>query len=161
MGIRGKVSRNTLVHANEKRGWRIYTDFAQVLIHTSRGLYAEEEFDVELQETVYTLDSTTIDLCLSFFPWAVFRKHKAAIKLHTLLDLRGSIPSFIKITEGKVHDVIILDELISDPDVFTSWIEDIWTLPGFIFFISARPFSSYAPDPILSLAGFIPIRWIN
>ena len=118
MGIRGRVSRNTLAHANETRDWRIYADFAQVLIHQARSLYSKEDFGVELEETVYALDSTTIDLCLSLFPWAKFRKHKGAIKLHTLLDLRGSIPTFIKITEGKIHDVNILDELIPEPGCF-------------------------------------------
>ena len=112
MGIRGKISRNTLAHANEKRDWRIYADFAQVLIHIARALYINDEFGVELDNTVYALDSTTIDLCLSLFPWARFRKHKGAIKLHTLLDLRGNIPSFIEITDGKLHDVNILDDLI-------------------------------------------------
>ena len=118
MGIRSNVSRNTLAHANETRDWRIYADFAQVLIHQARILYADEDFGLELKETVYAFDSTTIDLCLSLFPWAVFRKNKGAIKLHTLLDLRGSIPSFIKITDGKVHDVRILDDLIPEPGCF-------------------------------------------
>ena len=118
MGIRGGVSRNNLSHANESRDWRIYADFAQVLIHQARKLYAEEDFGVELEETVYALDSTTIDLCLSLFPWAKFRKHKGAIKLHTLLDLRGSIPTFIEITDGKIHDVNILDELLPEPGCF-------------------------------------------
>lgn len=118
MGIRGKVSRNTLANANEKRDWRIYADFAQVLIHTAKKLYAENDFGVELNQTVYALDSSTIKLCLSMFPWAKFRKQKGAIKLHTLLDLRGNIPSFIKITDGKVHDVNILDDLIPEPGAF-------------------------------------------
>ncbi len=115
MGIRGGISRNTLAHANENRDWRIYADFAQALIRTARNLYANDPFAVELEQTVYALDSTTIDLCLSLFPWARFRKRKAAVKLHTLLDLRGNIPSFIKITDGKRHDVRILDELIPEP----------------------------------------------
>jgi hypothetical protein len=118
MGIRGGVSRNNLAHANEIRDWRIWADFAQVLIHTARHLYADDPFVIELDQTVYAFDSTTIDLCLSLFPWARFRKHKAAIKLHTLLDLRGSIPTFIQITEGKVHDVNALDELIPEPGSF-------------------------------------------
>lgn len=118
MGIRGNVSRSTLADANENRDWRIYADFAQVLIHIAKDLYISEDFGIELKETVYALDSTTIDLCLSLFPWAHFRKQKGAIKLHTLLDLRGSIPSFIKITVGKVHDVNILDELILEPGSF-------------------------------------------
>ena len=112
MGIRGKVSRNTLAHANETRDWRIYADFAQVLIQTARELYAAEDFGLELDRTVYALDATIIDLCLSVFPWAKFRKGKAAVKLHTLLDLRGSIPVVIRITHGKIHDVNILDELL-------------------------------------------------
>lgn len=112
VGIRGKVSRNTLAHANETRDWRIYADFAQVLIQTARTLYAKESFGLHLKRTVYSLDSTTIDLCLSLFPWATFRKRKGAVKLHTLLDVRGSIPTVIIITSGSVHDVNILDELL-------------------------------------------------
>ena len=112
LGIRGKVSRNTLAHANQNRDWRIYADFAQILITRARRLYAEDSFGVELDQAVYALDSTTIDLCLALFPWAEFRKRKGAIKLHTLLDLRGSIPSVIIITTGKVHDVNILDNMI-------------------------------------------------
>ncbi len=115
MGFRGKISRNNLSHANMKRDWRIYADFAQVLIHIARKLYRDEEFGIELDETVYALDSTTIDLCLSLFPWAKFRKQKGAIKLHILFDLRDNIPSFIKITDGKFHDVYILDELEPEP----------------------------------------------
>jgi hypothetical protein len=112
MGIRSKVSRNTLEHANQTRAWQIYADFAQVLIGEARKLYANEDFGVQLEQTVYALDSTTIDLCLSLFPWALFRKRKAAVKLHTLIDLRGNIPTVIFITQGKVHDVNILDDLI-------------------------------------------------
>ena len=115
MGIRGRVSRSTLAYTNENRDWRIYADFAQVLIHEARTLYVGDEFAVELEQTVYALDSTTIDLCLSLFPWARSRKRKGAVKVHTLLDLRGNIPSFIKITEGNVHDVNILDDLIPEP----------------------------------------------
>ena len=118
MGVRGKISRSTLADANDNRDWRIYADFAQVLISTARKLYHDEEFGVELDNTVYALDASTIDLCLSVFPWAKFRKSKAAVKLHTLLDLRGNIPSFISITDGKVHDVNILDELITEPGSF-------------------------------------------
>ncbi len=118
MGIRGGISRNNLAHANETRDWRIWADFAQILIHTARHLYVDDPFGVDLDETVYAFDSTTIDLCLALFPWARFRKHKAAVKLHTLLDLRGSIPSFIQITEGKVHDVNVLDDLIPEPGSF-------------------------------------------
>ena len=118
MGIRGRVSRNTLANANNQRDWRIYADFAQVLIHQARGLYLEDSFGIDLQNTVYALDSTTIDLCLSLFPWAHFRKNKGAIKLHTLLDLRGPIPSFIVITDGKFADVNILDILIPEAGSF-------------------------------------------
>jgi IS4 transposase len=112
LGIRGKVSSNTLAHANQTRDWRIYADFAQVLITKARRLYAADSFGIELDQAVYALDSTTIDLCLALFPWAEFRKRKGAVKLHTLLDLRGNIPSVIIITTGKIHDVNILDELI-------------------------------------------------
>jgi len=118
MGIRGHVARNNLAHANETRDWRIYADFAQVLIAQARHLYADEDLGLELENTVYAFDSTTIDLCLSLFPWAFFRKHKAAIKLHTLLDLRGSIPSFIHMTDGKINDMRALDELLPEPGSF-------------------------------------------
>jgi len=118
MGFRGNVSRNTLAHANQVRDWRIYADFAQILIGQARRLYANDSFGVELNQTAYALDSTTIDLCLSLFPWAKFRAHKGAVKLHTLLDLRGSIPSLVMITHGKVHDVKILDQLIFEPGAF-------------------------------------------
>lgn len=114
-GIRARISRNTLAVANEKRDWRIYAAFAQVLIEEARRLYADEPLDVELQQTVYALDTTTIDLCLSLFPWAPFRRRKAAIKVHTLLDLRGNIPTFIRITPGSVNEIRILDELIPEP----------------------------------------------
>jgi hypothetical protein len=118
LGIRSVVARNTLANANAVRDWRIYADFAQSLIGIARPLYAQESFGVDLQETVYALDTTTIDLCLSVFPWAVFRTAKAAIKLHTLLDLRGNIPTFIHISDGKVHEVNILDQLLPEPGAF-------------------------------------------
>jgi len=118
VGFRGKVSRNTLAHANENRDWRIYADFAQILISTARKLYVNDSFGVDLTETVYALDASTIDLCLSLFPWAHFRKRKGAIKLHTLLDLRGPIPAFIRVTDGSVHDVNILDDLVVEPGAF-------------------------------------------
>jgi len=111
-GIRGKVSRNTLAKANELRDWRIYADFAQALIAKAQTLYANDDFGIQLYRDVYALDSTTIDLCLTLFPWAKFRQHKAAVKVHTLMDLRGSIPCFICITDGKTHDVNILDEIV-------------------------------------------------
>jgi hypothetical protein len=115
MGFRGQVSRNTLANANQVRDWRIYADFAQVLISQARSLYANEDFGLDLQEVVYALDSTTIDLCLTLFPWAKFRKRKGAVKLHTLLDLRGSIPTLIYITHGNVHDIKFLDHLYLEP----------------------------------------------
>jgi transposase len=118
MGFRGKISRSTLADANESRDWRIYADFAQVLISIARCLYADDPLGVELNQNLYALDSTTIDLCLSLFPWARFRRHKAAVKMHTLLDLHGSIPTFIRITEGKTHDVNILDQLIPEAGSF-------------------------------------------
>jgi len=118
LGIRSAVARNTLANANAVRDWRIYADFAQSLIGIARPLYAQESFGVDLQETVYALDTTTIDLCLSVFPWAVFRTAKAAIKLHTLLDLRGNIPTFIHISDGKVHEVNVLDQLLPEPGAF-------------------------------------------
>jgi hypothetical protein len=117
-GIRSTVARNTLANANAVRDWRIYADFAQSLIAMARPLYAQEPFGVDLQETVYALDATTIDLCLSVFPWAPFRSAKAAIKLHTLLDLRGNIPTFIHISDGKMHEVNILDQLLPEPGAF-------------------------------------------
>jgi hypothetical protein len=115
MGFRSSPSRSTLADANEKRDWRIYADFAHLLIREARKLYADEGFGLDLKETVYALDSTTIDLCLSLFPWAPFRRAKAAIKLHTLLDLNGSIPTFVHITDGTVHDITVLDELRPEP----------------------------------------------
>src|SRR5664279_5579652 len=118
MGFRGKVARSTLADANESRDWRIYADFAQVLIAIARPLYARDALGIDLHQSLYALDSTTIDLCLSLFPWARFRKHKAAVKLHTLLDLHGNIPTFIRITDGKVHDVNILDEIMPEPGAF-------------------------------------------
>jgi hypothetical protein len=118
MGIRGGIARNTLANANKTRDWRIYADLAQSLIKTARDLYINEDFGLDLDNTVYALDASTIDLCLSVFPWATFRQTKAAVKLHTLLDLRGNIPTFIHITDGKVHDVNVLDILIPEPGAF-------------------------------------------
>ena len=118
MGIRGRVSRSTLADANEVRDWRIYADFAQSLIGIARRLYAKEAFGVDLKETVYALDASTIDLCLSVFAWAPFRSTKAAVKLHTLLDLRGNIPTFLHISDGKLHDVNVLDLLLPEPGAF-------------------------------------------
>lgn len=118
MGIRGRVSRNTLAHANSVRDWRIHADFAQVLITQARELYLGDSFGLALDQTVYALDATTIDLCLSLFPWAKFRKHKGAVKLNTLLDLRGNIPTVVSITHGKVHEINILDQLVFEAGAF-------------------------------------------
>jgi Domain of unknown function (DUF4372)/Transposase DDE domain len=118
MGWRGSISRSTLAYANEHRDWRIYADFAQVLIGTARELYHDEAFGVELNETVYAFDSTTVDLCLSLFPWAQFRRRKSAVKLHTLLDLRGNIPTAVYVTSGRVNDVRLLDQLGLEAGVF-------------------------------------------
>ncbi|MFA4982219.1 MAG: IS4 family transposase [Candidatus Omnitrophota bacterium] len=118
MGIRGRVSRNTLSNANNQRDWHIYADFAQILIHRARPLYADDSFGVALDDTIYALDSTTIDLCLTLFPWARYQRDHGAIKIHTLLDLRGPIPAFIDITDGKIADVDILDSLIPEAGSF-------------------------------------------
>ncbi len=118
IGFRGQVSRSTLADANETHDWRIYADFAQVLIGIARPLYAQDPMGVDLDQSLYALDSTTIDLCLALFPWAKFRKHKGAVKMHTLLDLHGNIPTFISITDGKVHDVNILDEILPEAGAF-------------------------------------------
>jgi len=117
-GFRGTISRSTLADANRAHDWRIFADFAQVLIGRARRLYADDPIGVELEQTVYALDSTTIDLCLSLFPWARFRRSKGAVKLHTLLDLRGNIPTFVRITHGKAHDVTVLDHLPIEPGSF-------------------------------------------
>jgi hypothetical protein len=118
MGFRSTIARSTLADANESRDWRIYADFAQTLIAIARPLYAHDPIGVELDQSLYALDSTTIDLCLSLFPWAKFRRHKAAVKMHTLLDLHGNIPTFIRITDGKTSDVNILDEFLPEAGAF-------------------------------------------
>jgi IS4 transposase len=118
MGFQGKVARSTLADANESRDWRIFADFAQVLIRIARPLYAADPIGVDLDHTLYALDSSTIDLCLSLFPWAKFRRHKGAVKMHTLLDLHGNISTFISITNGKVHDVNVLDEIAPEAGAF-------------------------------------------
>jgi hypothetical protein len=117
-GIRGRISRSTLADANARHDWRIWADLAQVLIARARRLYAHEDFGVSLEQTIYALDTTTIDLCLALFPWAPFRRRKAAVKLHTLLDLRGSIPCFVWISSGKMHEVNVLDQLAIEPGAF-------------------------------------------
>jgi len=118
MGFNGRVSRSTLADANDSHDWRIFADFAQVLIHLARPLYVADPIGVELEQGLYALDSTTIDLCLSLFPWARFRENKGAVKMHTLLDLHGNIPTFISISSGKVHDVNILDEILPEAGAF-------------------------------------------
>src|SRR5260370_40505251 len=118
MGFESKVARSTLADANESRDWRIFADFAPVLIHIARPLCASDPIGVDLDQSLYALDSTTIDLCLALFPWAKFRKHKAAVKIHTLLDLHGNIPTFMRITAGKAHDVNILDEIFPQAGAF-------------------------------------------
>jgi len=118
MGIRATISRSTLAEANEQRDWRIYADFAQALIKLARPLYADEDLGLDLDQTVYALDASTIDLCLSLFPWAHFRSTKSAVKLHTLLDVRGNIPTFLHISDGKLHDVNVLDILLPEPGAF-------------------------------------------
>lgn len=145
-GIRGKVSRSTLADANESRDWRIYADFAQLLIHEARALYVNDDLGIELTNTVYALDSTTIDLCMTLFPWARFQPTQHAIKLHTLLDLRGQIPTFIRITPAQMHDVNVLDQLTPEPGAF--YVIDRgyldfqrlyrWTLQGAFFITRAR-----------------------
>ena len=158
MGIRGKVSRSTIADANENRDWRIYCDFAQILIHQARQLYSNDDFGLQLQETVYALDATIIDLCLSVFPWARYRKSSGAIKLHTLLDLKGNIPSFIAITEGRVHEVNILDELI--PEAGAIYIMDrgyfdfqrLYTLHQYSSFFVVRAKASISLRRLYSMA---------
>jgi Domain of unknown function (DUF4372)/Transposase DDE domain len=118
MGFHGRVARSTLADANDTHDWRIYADFAQVLIRVARPLYVSDPIGLDLDHSLYALDSTTIDLCLSLFPWAGFRKNKAAVKMHTLLDLHGNIPTFISITDGKVHDVNVLDEILPEAGAF-------------------------------------------
>jgi transposase len=117
-GFRGHISKSTLADANERRSWQIYADFAQLLIARARVLYADENFGIELANSAYALDTTTIDLCLTLFPWAQFRRHKSAVKVHTLMDLKGSIPCFVSITGGSVHEVKILDQLVLEPGAF-------------------------------------------
>ncbi len=146
MGIRGTVSRSTLADANEARDWRIYADFAQVLIREARRLYVGEPFGVDLAQTVYAFDSTTIDLCMSLFPWAHYKRTQHAMKLHTLLDLRGNIPTFIRITPARLHDVNVLDDLMPEAGAF--YVMDRgyldferlfrWTLAGAFFVTRAR-----------------------
>src|SRR5664280_789227 len=148
MGFRGKVARSTLADANESRDWRIYADFAQVLIGAARPLYAHDPIGVDLEQSLYALDSTTIDLCLTLFPWARFRQHKAAVKMHTLLDLHGNIPTFIRITDGKVHDVNILDELL--PEAGAIYVMD----RGYIVILTAMESAKVYPDALRRVSYF-------
>jgi hypothetical protein len=147
LGFRGTIARNTLANANAVRDWRIYADFAQHLIGIARRLYADDPLALELDDTVYALDSTTIDLCLSVFPWAPFRSSKAAVKLHTLLDLRGNIPSFIFISDGKMHDVNILDQLLPEPGAFYVMDRGYMISSGWRASKTPVPSSSPAPSP--------------
>jgi hypothetical protein len=141
MGFREPIRRSTLADANQSRDWRIYADLAQRLIAQARKLYAKEDLGLDLTNTVYALDSTTIDLCLSAFPWAHFRTTKAAVKMHTLLDLRGNIPSFIHVSDGKLADVHALDLLLPNPAPSTSWIAAMSTSPAFMRCIKPGPSS--------------------
>ena len=154
LGIRGGMSRNTLANANARRDWRIHADFAQALIRVARPLYADEDLGLELDNTVYALDASTIDLCLSVFPWALFRATKSGVKLHTLLDLRGNIPAFIHVSEAKLQDVNVLDMLIPEPGAFyvmdRAYIdfERLFLLNGLgSFFVVCAKSNVATPDP--------------
>ena len=161
MGFRCKtIARNTLANANTVRPWQMYADFAQHLIGIARPLYASEQLAVDLDATVYAFDATTIDLCLSVYPWAPFRSTKAAIKLHTLLDLRGAIPSFIHITDGKTHEVNILDDLIIEPGAYYLLDRGIWTSAACSPSIRPRRSSLPVPRAIPSSSGATRIRSI-
>ena len=159
MGIRSTASRNNLSNANERRDWRIYADFAQVLIAEARRLYSDEDLGVDLNATVFALDSTTIDLCLSVFPWARFRRAKGAIKLHTLLNLHGAIPEFVLISDGKLHDVNVLDSLIPCPGAY--YIMDRGYLDfGRLYQLhSARSWFVTRAKANFKFRAAIPIRW--
>jgi hypothetical protein len=158
-GIRGRIARSTLADANERRDWRIYADFAQVLIAAAKRLYAQDGFAVDLDAAAYALDSTTIDLCLSLFPWARFRRRKGAVKLHTLLDLRGNIPCFIRISTGKMPDVKALDDLVLEPGAF--YIMDrgyidfarlhVFTQQAAFFIVRGKRNMDYARQPYRSV----------
>jgi len=160
MGFRGRVSRSTLADANEVRDWRIYADFAQVLIARARELYLDDDLGLDLSSTVYALDSTTIDLCISLFPWATYKSDQHAVKLHTLLDLRGNIPTFIRITPAQLHDVHFLDHIVLEPAAF--YVMDRgyldfarlhrWTLAGAFFVTRARRESCCSVSAVPMLA---------
>jgi len=175
LGIRGKVSRSTLADANESRDWRIYADFAQILIQQARQLYTGDELGVDLASTVYALDSTTIDLCITLFPWAPFKPDQHALKMHTLMDLRGHIPTFIRITPAQIHDVNILDQLTPEAGAF--YVLDRgyldferlyrWTLHGAFFITRAKKnfrFTRLRSQPIDKSTGVqcdqvIALQW--
>jgi hypothetical protein len=158
MGFRGAISRATLAYANEHRDWRLFAAFAQGLIQKARLLYRDEAFAVELQETVYAFDSTTIDLCLTLFPWAQFRRRKSAVKVHTLLDLRGCIPTRVYVTGGQVHDVNLLDELLPEPGAF--YLLDRGYLDYERLYVFAQACaSSPGPRRILSSTGARGTPW--
>jgi hypothetical protein len=161
MGLRGRVARSTLADANETHDWRIYADFAQVLIGIARPLYAGDPIGVDLNQSVYALDSTTIDLCLSLFPWAHFRKCKAAVKMHTLLDLHGNIPTFVRITDGTVHDVNILDEILPEPGAFYVMDRGYVDSSASSGSLSHRRFLSRARRRTCSSKGATPTRSIS
>ena len=158
LGIRGRVSRSTLADANESRDWRIYADFAQRLIAEARQLCRDEDLGLDLAHTIYALDSTTIDLCMTLFPWAHFKPTQHAVKLHTLMDLRGQIPTFIRITPAQLHDVNILDLLTPEAGAF--YILDLGYLDfhDFIAGPCTLPFLSRAPRKTFGLCGCNPIR---
>jgi len=160
MGFRGRVSRSTLADANESHDWRIFAEFAHVLIGIARPLHAHDPIGVDLDQSLYALDSTTIDLCLSLFPWAKFRQRKAAVKMHTLLDLHGNIPTFIRVTRGDVHDVNILDEIMQEAGSF--YVMDrgyidfqrlfVFTLSS-AFFVVAHQIECTYPETLLASRG--------
>jgi len=159
MGFRGRIARTTLADANESHDWRIYSDFAQVLIGIARPLHADDPIGVDLTHSLYALDSTTIDLCLSLFPWAKFRQRKAAVKMHTRLDLHGNIPTFISITDGKVHDVNILDRFCQKPERFTSWTAATSIASDSMGSRSVPHSSSCARNPTSCCSAATPTQW--
>jgi hypothetical protein len=161
MGFRGRVARSTLVDANEAHDWRISADFAQVLIGIARTLYAQDPIGLDLDQSLYALDSTAIDLCLSLFPWARFRRRKAAVKMHTLLDLHGNIPTFIRITDGTVHDVDILDEIFPEAGSFYVMDRGYIDFERLYVFTLVQPSSWCAPKRMCCSSGATHILWIR
>jgi hypothetical protein len=159
MGLRSSVSRNTLANANQVRDWRIYADFAHTLIQEARGLYEGDPFGIELNQTVYALDATTIDLCLSLFPWAQFRRHKSAVKLHTLLDLRGSIPTVVIVTGGQIHEVNILDQLIWEAGAIYLMDRAYLDFRRLYRMHQSGAFFVTRPNNDSTVAGYTPKQW--